>query len=98
MPTVHISSATHGQEAGDRGRVDDYIYRNFAFVGRIQQIPKDIHVCENVHDHGYYLKQTHRELQMVGAFPGVCEINQFSQHIKFWEEVSLMQKGECESF
>ncbi|TNN86049.1 hypothetical protein EYF80_003893 [Liparis tanakae] len=43
VSTVHIGSATHGQKAGDRGRVDDNVHGNFAFVGCIQQVSKDIH-------------------------------------------------------
>ncbi len=64
VSTVHSSSATHGQKAGDGSHVNYYVYRNSAFVGRIQQVSKNIHICKRIHHYSNHLhKHTHKHTQ-----------------------------------
>lgn len=77
MSTVHISSATHGKKGGDCSHVSNYVYRNSALVGCVQQVTKDIHICKHIHHHSYDLHtHTHtqtndmqRKPQIVLVFP-----------------------------
>lgn len=52
---MHISSATHGKEAGDCSHVNHYVHRNFASVARIQQVSENINICKHVHHHSDHL-------------------------------------------